>query len=100
MPSLTCAPVCPIPIIGSAVALDFDMPSDRHLAVSPKVHRLGLGRRCGQGQTSAQPMPIPPRDPGDRFPRMSPACPVAELDPGEMIEPIVNGLTHTSAVIV
>ena len=44
-------------------------------------------------------MPVAPGDPSDRFARMSPACPGSELDPGEMIEPIVDGLTHPGAVV-
>ena len=31
---------------------------------------------------------------------VSPACPAAELDPGEVIEPFIDGLTHTGAVVV
>ena len=31
---------------------------------------------------------------------MSPACPVAEFDPGEVIEPFVDGVTHSDAVVV
>ena len=41
MSSLSRAPVHPVPIIGTAVALDVHMPGNRHLAVSPKVAASG-----------------------------------------------------------
>jgi len=44
MPSLSGAPVHPIAVIGTSIALDFDMPCNRHLAVSPKARRLRVGR--------------------------------------------------------
>src|SRR6516165_1348745 len=99
MPSLSCAPVHPIAIVRTAIALDFDMSHNRYLAVSPKARRVRVRRRGGKGQACAQSMPVAPGDPSDRCARMSPACPGSELDPGEMIEPIVDGLTHTGAVV-
>ena len=39
--ALSRAPVHPIPIIGTAVALDLHMPGNRHLAVRPQM--LGIG---------------------------------------------------------
>jgi len=45
-------------------------------------------------------MPVPPDGPGGGLPRVSPACPVAELDPGEVIEPFVDGVAHSNAVVV
>ena len=53
MPSLSRAPVHPIAVIGTAMALDGDMPCNRHLAVSPKARRLRVGRRGGKGQAGA-----------------------------------------------
>ena len=49
MPSLSCAPVHPIAIVRTAIALDFDMPRSRHFAVSPKTRRFRVGRRGGKG---------------------------------------------------
>ena len=57
-----------------------------------------MSGRGGKGETGAYAMPVPPDGPGGGFPRVSPACPVAELDPGEVIEPFVDGLAHTDAV--
>jgi hypothetical protein len=39
MPSLSSTPVHPVPIIGTAVALDLDMPGDGHLTVEVEVYR-------------------------------------------------------------
>jgi hypothetical protein len=79
--ALSRAPVDPVPIIGTAVALNLHMPGRGHLAVSPQVPGMRVGGRGGKGQTGVYPMPVPPDGPGGRFPRMSPACPVAKLDP-------------------
>jgi hypothetical protein len=98
--SLSCAPVHPIAVIGTAIALDFDMSGNRHLTVRPKARRFWVSRRGGTGQTRAQPMSVPSDGPGSRFPRMSPACPGLELDPGEMVEPMIHGLPHTGAVVI
>jgi hypothetical protein len=97
--ALSPAPVDPVPIIGAAVTLNLHMPSNGYLAVSPKVPGIGVGGRGGKGQTGVQPMPVPPDGPGGRFPRMSPACPVAKLDPREVIKPIIDGLAHHVAVV-
>jgi hypothetical protein len=99
MSSLSCAPVHPVSIVRTAVALDFHMPSNRDLAMSQEVYRIGVGGRRGERQASAYVMPVASESPCGRFLRMSPACPVAERDPGEMVESFVHGLTHTCAVI-
>jgi len=65
MPSLSSAPVHPIAVIRTAIALDFDMPRNRHVAVSPKARRFRVGRRGRKGQACAQPMPVAPGDPAD-----------------------------------
>ena len=44
MPSLSGAPVHPIAVIGTAIALDVDMPRNCHFAVSPKARRFRVGR--------------------------------------------------------
>ena len=98
MPSLSCAPVHPIAVVGTTMALDVDMPCHRDLAVRPKSRRFRVARRGSTGQAGAPPMPVTPRDPANRFTRMSPACPGSERDPEAMIEPMIHGLTHTGAV--
>ena len=98
--ALSRAPVDPVPIIGTAVALDLYMPGHGHLAVGQQVRGSGVGGRGGTGETGAYARPVPPDGPGGGFPRVSPACPVAERDPGEVIEPFVDGVAHADAVIV
>ena len=44
MPSLSGAPVHPIAVIRTAIALDVDMSRTRHVAVSPKARRFRVGR--------------------------------------------------------
>jgi hypothetical protein len=97
MPSLSDAPVHPIAIVGTASALDFAMPRHCHLAVSPKARYFRVARRGGKGQAGAPPMPRASGDPADRCARMAPACPGAELDPEEMSEPMISGLTPPGA---
>src|SRR2546430_8418933 len=75
-PSCTDAPVYPVPLRGTAVALDLHMPGHGHLAVGQQVHGIGVGGRGGTGQTGASPMLVPPEGPGGGLPRVSPACPV------------------------
>src|SRR3989440_10035518 len=98
--ALSRAPVDPVPIIGTAVALDLYMPGNGHLAVGQQVRGIGVSGRGGKGETGAYAMPVPPDGPGGGFPRVSPACPVAALDPGEVIEPFVDGMAHADAVVV
>src|SRR5207247_2345101 len=90
--ALSRAPGDPVPLIGTAVALDLDMPGNGHLAVGQQVRGIGVGGRGGKGETGAYAMPGPPDGPGGGCPRGSPACPVAELDPGEVIKPFVDGV--------
>src|SRR5439155_16793565 len=98
--ALSRAPVDPVPIRGTAVPLDLYMPGDGHLAVGQQVRGIGVGGRGGTGETGAYAMPGPPDGPGGGCPRVSPACPVAERDPGEVIEPFVDGMAHANAVVV
>ena len=67
MPSLSDAPVHPVPIVRATVALNLDMPFDRHLTVGEEVNGVPASRRCGKGSTLADPMPIPFDDPSDGF---------------------------------
>src|SRR5262249_608365 len=71
--ALSRAPVDPVPVIGTAVALDLHMPGHGHLAVGQQVHGIGVGGRGGKGETGAYAMPVPPDGPGGGFPRVSPA---------------------------
>ena len=100
MPSLPATPVHPIPIVGAAVALNLDMPFDRHLTMSVKVNGVSAGGRCGKGATGADPMPVPFDDPSDSFGGMSSMCPVAELDPDQVIQSCISDLTDPSAVVI
>jgi hypothetical protein len=98
--ALSRAPVDPVPIIGTAVALDLHMPGHGHLAVGQQGHGIGVGGRGGKGETGAYAMPVPPDGPGGGCPRVSPACPVAECAPGEVVKPFVDGVAHADAVVV
>src|SRR5439155_3628516 len=98
--SLSRAPVPPVTIIGAAVAFDLDMPGAGHLAVRQEVRGIPIGGGGGKGQTGAQPVPVPLHPPGGGFLRVSPVCPAAELCPGEVVEPVIDGLAHPGAVIV
>ena len=76
------------------------MPGNGHLAVGQQVHGIGVGGRGGKGETGAYAMPVPPDGPGGGFPRVSPACSVAEFDPGEVVKPFVDGVAHSNAVVM
>jgi hypothetical protein len=82
------------------VALDLHMPGHGHLAVGQQVHGIGVGGRGGTGETGAYAMPGPPDGPGGGLPRVSPACPVAECDPGEMVKSFGDGVAHADTVVV
>ena len=51
--SMSRAPVHPIAIIGTAVALDLDMPGNGHLAVGQEAYGIRVSGRGGKGQTGA-----------------------------------------------
>ena len=86
MPPLSDTPVHPIPIVRATVALNLDMPFDRHLTVREKVNGVPAGGRRGKGSAVADSMPVPFDDPSDGFRGMSSMCPVAEFDPDQMVQ--------------
>src|ERR1041384_76548 len=98
--ALSRAPVDPVPLVGAAVALDLHMPGNGHLAVGQQVRGIGVGGRGGKGETGVYAMPVRPDGPGGGCRRLSPACPVAGFDPGEVIKPFVDGVAHSNAVVV
>jgi hypothetical protein len=100
VPSLSCAPVHPIAIIGTAIALDLDMPRNRHLTMGMEIDGVRPSGWGGEGTTGVEPMPVPLNGPPDGLGRVSSMCPVAELDPREVIESRIRGFAHADAVIV
>jgi hypothetical protein len=82
------------------MALDVDLSRTPPLAVRPQARRIRVRRCGGTGQAGAHPMPGAPGDPANRLARMSPAGPGAQRDPGEMIEPLIHGVTHTRAGVI
>src|SRR5262249_33256398 len=62
----------------------------------------GMRRRCrrGKGQAGAQPVPVALYHPRRGCGRMTSACPTPKLDPGEGVEPGINGLAHTDTVVM
>src|SRR5207237_5349329 len=57
VPSLSRAPLDPIPSIGTAGAPDFAMPGDGDLTMGLEVPGMRSSRRCGKGEAGAQPVP-------------------------------------------
>ena len=100
VPSLSRAPIDPIPIIGTAVAPDFAMPGDGDLTMGLEVPGMRSSRRCGKGEAGAQPMPISLYHPRRGFGRVTSVCPTTELGPGEGVEAGIDGLAHTGTVVV
>ncbi len=100
VPSLSRAPVHPLAIIGTAMALDLHMPRHRHLIMGMEVHGVRPSRWGGEGPTGGEPMPVPLNGPPDGLGRVSSMRPAAELDPREVIEPRIHGLAHADALIV
>ena len=100
VPSLSCTPVHPIPIIRAAVTSHFNVSRDRYRTMRQQVHGVRIGGGGGKGQPVVHSMPVPLLHPAGGFPWMSSACPAAELFPGEEIEPPEGGLTHAGAVII
>jgi hypothetical protein len=100
VPSLARAPVQPIALLGTAMALDLHMPRDRHLMMGMEgdgVRPRGWG---GEGPTGIDPMPGPLDRPSDGLRRVSPMGPAAERDPRQVIQPRLPGLAHAAAVVV
>jgi hypothetical protein len=100
VPSLARAPVQPIAIIGTAIALDLHMPRNRYLTMGMEVDGVRPSRWGGEGTTSVEPMPVPFDHPPDGLGRVSSMCPAAELDPRQVIQPCIHGFAHADAVVV
>ena len=100
VPSLSRAPIDPIPIIGTAVAPDFDVPGDGDLTIGMEVPGMRSSRRCGKGQADAHPVPVALYHPRRGFGRVTSVCPTPELNPGEGVEASIDGLAHPNAVVV
>jgi len=100
VPSLSRAPRDPIPIIGTAIAPDFDMPGDGDLTMGLEVPGMRSSRRRGKGEAGAPPVPISLYHPRRGCGRVTSVCPTTELGPGEGVEPGRDGLAHTGTVVV
>jgi hypothetical protein len=100
VPSLSRAPVHPIAIIGTAIALDLHLPRHCHLTMGMEVDGVRPSGWGGEGTTGVKPMPVPLNNPSDGRGRVSSMCPAAELDPREVIKPRIHGFAHADAVIV
>src|SRR6266511_1412021 len=100
MPALADTPVHPVAIVRTTVARDLHVPGTHHLLMRGEIDGLRADGRRRQGPTGADPMPIPLKSPAHGLGRVSSVRPAAELDPGEMVEPCIDGLTHPDAVIV
>jgi len=100
VPSSSGTPVHPIAIIGTAMALDLDMPGNGHLLMGMEVDGVRPSRWGGEGATGVEPVPVSLNGPPDGLGRVSSVCPAAELHPREVIEPRIDSLTHADAVIV
>jgi hypothetical protein len=100
VPSLSRAPVHPIAIIGTAIALDLHMPRNRHLTMGMEVDGVWSSGWGGEGTAGVEPMPVPLNHPPDGLGRVSSMCPAAELNPRQVIKPRIHGFAHTDAVVV
>ena len=99
MPSASCTPRHPIPVVGAAVAPDFAMPCNGHLTMRAESHSVRVRRWRGKGETGFPLMPVAFQCPRDGLHWVTPVCPAAKLFPQEVIESSIDGLTHTGAVI-
>ena len=100
MPSLADTPVHPVAIVRTTVARDLHVPGNRHLLMRVEIAGLRASGRRRKGPTSANPRPISLKSPSDGLGRVSSVRPTTKLDPGEMVKPCIDSLTHPDAVIV
>src|SRR5262245_39092234 len=100
VPSLSRAPIDPVPIIGTAVASDFDMPGDGDLTMEMEVPGMRSSSRRGKGEAGAHPVPVSLYHPRGGFGRVTSVCPTPELGPSEGVEASIDGLAHPDAVVV
>jgi hypothetical protein len=98
VPSLSRAPIDPIPIRGTAMAPDFAMPGDGDLPRGLEGPGLRSSRRRGQGEAGAQPAPGALSHPRGGFGRVTSVCPTPERGPGEGIEAGIDGFAPTDTV--
>lgn len=75
------------------------MPFDGHLTMREQVHGVSVRRWRGKGSTVADSMPVPFDDPSDGLRGMSSMCPVAELDPDQVVQSCIGHLTDPNAVV-
>ena len=96
--SLSRAPVHPIALRGTTVAVDLAMPGHGPLAVGQEASGVRVRGGGGKGQTGASPMPGPLDRPCGGCLWVSPAGPAAQRGPGEVSEPVGDGVADAGAV--
>ena len=64
-----------------------------------EVPGMRSSRRRGKGEVGAQSVPISLYHPRRGFGGVTSVCPTTELGPGEGVEPGIDGLAHTDAVV-
>ena len=100
VPSLSRAPIDPVPIIGTAVAPDFDMPGDGDLTAQVEVP--GMRSEWPTWQRKRR---VPSRcgiavSPKGWFWSGDVGVPNYGSSPSEGVEASIDGLAHTDAVVV
>jgi hypothetical protein len=100
VPSLSDTPVHPIAIVRATVSLNLDMPCDCHLTMRVKVGGVLARGRRGKGTTGADPMPVSVDDPSGGFRGVPSMCPVAEFNPGQIVQSCIGHLTHPNAIVI
>src|SRR5262245_759519 len=94
------APIDPIPIVRTPIACDLGVPQAGDLTMRGEIHLAFGGGRCGKHPAGVPPRPVPVIHPPGRGVGVSPACPVAELHPREMIHPTEGGLTNPGPIVI
>ena len=94
------APIDPIPIVRTPMACDLGVPQAGDRTMRGEIHLTLRGGRCGNHSAGVPSRLVPVVDPPSRGVGVSPACPVAEIHPREMLHPTAGGLTHPGAEII